>query len=410
MIRADFGAKPYWTMVLPGGIIARDHNLLSLGDTLAMTRCTRWLHNLLSLACLLFTFMCDAGRFLFLCLRPSPALAAENLFLRKQLALYQERHTEPRRATNAIRISLVWLSRLFDWHQALVVVQPATLMRWHRQGFRLFWRWKSRPGRPRIPAELQALIRQMAQDNPMWGQERIANELLLKLGLRVSPRTVRKYMPTRLDRSPGTRIPSQRWATFVRNHAQAIVACDFCVAITATFRMLYVFVVIEHASRRLLHVNVTAHPTAERTLQQLHEAIPSDHGYRFLIHDRDSIFSHALDQSIRHLGLKVLRTPVRTPVANAICERFIGTLRRECLDFVIPLTANHLRHLVMAWVQFYNEHRPHMSLGPGIPQPLASLPVPWQPDRHRLPASLCVTSRLILGGLHHDYRLEHQAA
>jgi putative transposase len=289
-------------------------------------------------------------------------------------------------------------------------VQPATFLRWHRQGFRLFWRWKSRPGRPRIPAELQALIRQMAQDNPTWGQERIANELLLKLGLHVSPRTVRKYMPTRLDRSPGTRIQSQRWATFVRNHAQAIVACDFCVAVTATFRILYVFVVIGHASRRLLHVNVTANPTAEWTLQQVREAIPSDHAYRFLIHDRDSIFSHALDQRIRHLGLKVLKTPVRTPVANAICERLIGTLRRECLDFVIPLTAHHLRHLVMAWVHFYNENRPHMSLGPGIPQPSASLPVPRQPYRHRIPASLCVTARPILGGLHHDYRLEPQAA
>lgn len=280
--------------------------------------------------------MCDAGRFLFLCLHPSPALAAENLFLRKQLTLYQERQIKPRRATHTIRMSLVWLSRLFAWRQALVIVQPATLMRWHRKSFRLFWRWQSRPERPRIPAELQALIRQMAQDNPMWGQERIANELLLKLGRRVSPRTVHKYMPRRLDRSPGTRIPSQRWTTFVRNHAQAIVACDFCVAITATFRMLYVFVILEHASRRLLHVNVTVHPTAEWTLQQLREAIPSDHGYRFLIHDRDSIFSHALDQSTRHLGLKVLKTPVRTPRANAICERLIGTLRRECLDFVVP--------------------------------------------------------------------------
>ena len=193
-----------------------------------------------------------------------------------------------RQATNATRIALIWLARWFDWRQALVLVQPATLIRWHRQGFRLFWRWKSRPGRPPIPADLQALIRRMARDNPTWGKERIANELLLKLGLRVSPRTVRKYMPKRPDHGRGHRATSQRWRTFVRNHAQAIIACDFCVVVTATFRLLYVFVLMEHATRRILHFNVTAHPTAPWTLQQLREAIPADHGYRFLLHDRDA--------------------------------------------------------------------------------------------------------------------------
>lgn len=375
-----------------------------------MTRCTRWRHSALACACLLFTLVGDVGRFLLLCLCPSPALAAENLYLRKQLALYEERTVKPRRATNATRIMMIWLARWFDWRSALRIVQPETFIRWHRQGFRLFWRWKSKLGRPRIPVDLQALIRQMARDNPTWGQERIANELLLKLGLRVSPRTVCKYMPKRPDGAPGTRVQSQRWRTFVYNHARAIVACDFCVAVTATFRLLYVFVVIEHATRRILHVNVTAHPTAEWTLYQLREAIPADHGYRFLLHDRDSIFSLTLDQRIRNLGLRVVKTPPRAPQANAICERVLGTLRRECLDFVIPLTENHLRRLLHEWVRHYNQGRPHMSLGPGIPQPPALLPVPLQDHRHWLPTSLRVGARPILGGLHHDYRLEQRAA
>jgi putative transposase len=379
-------------------------------DALAMMRSPHLVRHLVQFPCILLTLLGDMVRFLRLCLRPPASLAAENLFLRKQLALYQERHVTPRRATNATRFALVWLGHCFDWHTALSIVTPQTFLRWHRQGFRLFWRWRSRPGRPRIPAELQALIRQMAQDNPTWGQARIANELLLKLGLRVSPRTVRTYMPKRFDRGLGNRVPSQCWSTFVRNHAQAIVACDFCVVVTATFRLLYVFVIIEHASRRLLHVNVTAHPTAAWTLQQLREAIPVDHGYRFLLHDRDSIFSPALDLSIGHLGLNVLKTPVRTPVANAICERVLGTLRQEVLDFVIPLTEHHLRCLLPAWRCHDNEGRPHMALGPGLPQPPSSLPVPLPGGRHQLPEHLQVRTSLILGGLHHDDRLEEKAA
>ncbi len=242
---------------------------------MAMTRFTDLLRNLVPLACTLLMLLGEAWRFLLLCLRPRSALAAENLFLRKQLALYQERHVTPKRTTHETRMALTWLARWFDWRQALVIVQPATLIRWHRHGFRLFWRWTSKPGRPPIPADLQVLIRRMARDNPTWGEERIANELLLKLGLRVSPRTVRKYLPTRLDHEWHQRIPSQRWLTFVRNHAKAIVACDFCVVVTATFKTLYVFVVMEHASRRILHINVTKYPTAHWTMQQLREAIPA---------------------------------------------------------------------------------------------------------------------------------------
>jgi putative transposase len=192
----------------------------------------------------------------------------------------------------------------------------------------------------------------------------------------------------------------------VRNHAQAIVTCDFCVVVTATFRLLYVFVVMEHATRRVLHANVTAHPTGPWTLQQLRDAIPADHAYRFLIHDRDAIFSQELDQRIRHLGLRVLKTPVRSPQANALCGRLLGTLWRECLDFLIPLTENHLRHLLHAWVRHYNEGRPHMALGSSIPQPPPCLPAPLQRYRHRHPAHLRVITRPILGGLHHEYRLE----
>ncbi len=242
----------------------------------------------------------------------------------------------------------------------------------------------------------------MALDNVSWGEERIANELLLKLGIRVSPRTVRKYMPKRPGRAPRG---DQRWSTFVRNHASAIVACDFCIAVTATFRLFYVLVVIEQGSRRLLHCNVTEFPTAEWTLQQLREAIPCEHPYRFLIHDRDNIFSKELDRSITRLGIDVIETPYRSPQANSICERVIGSMRRECLDFMIPLNETHLRNIVREWVAHYNRSRPHAALGPGVPDPPPGIPVLIGNDRHRIADGRQVISKPILGGLHHEYTL-----
>jgi hypothetical protein len=196
---------------------------------------------LFSLLLAIFDPLLDALRFIRLSLQQRCTLAAENLFLRKQLALYLERQVEPRRPRAAAKLTLVLLSRLFPWRQALTIVKPDTFVRWHRQGFRLFWKWKSRPrGRPRIPAELQKLIVEMANDNPASGEERIAAELLLKVGIRISPRTVGRYMPK--DRGPQRGPSSQRWMTFVRNHAKGILACDFFVTVTASFRVLYVFV------------------------------------------------------------------------------------------------------------------------------------------------------------------------
>jgi len=203
-----------------------------------------------------------------LSLRPRRSVEAKNLLLRRELALYLERGVKPRRVDAATRVSLALLSRLFDWRDALVVVRPETLLRWHRAGWRLFWRVTSRPGRPPISLELRQLIQRLATDNPLCGEERIPDELLLKLGVRVSPRTVRKYMP---KRPPGRSRGDQRWATCLPNHAGPIVACDFFVAATVTSQLLYVFVVIEHGSRRLVRVAVTAHPSAAWTLQHLRE-------------------------------------------------------------------------------------------------------------------------------------------
>jgi transposase InsO family protein len=246
----------------------------------------------------------------------------------------------------------------------------------------------------------------MASSNPTWGEERIADELLLKIGIRISPRTVRRYMP-KTPRRPAD--PKQRWMTFVRNHARAIIACDFFVVVTATFQPVYVFLIMEIHTRRLLHFNVTRHPTADWTLQQFRECVTGDEGYGFVIHDRDSIYSKELDASLKALGLIVLKTPYKSPQANSYCERLIGTARRECLDFMIPISEAHIGQTLKRWVAHYNRRRPHSSLGPGTPDknsPKAEL----QLHRHCIPKDCRVVATSILGGLHHEYRLERLAA
>jgi putative transposase len=248
----------------------------------------------------------------------------------------------------------------------------------------------------------------MADENPSWGEERIANELLLKLGLRVSPRTIRKYLPKVPSAPAGYRRRDQRWSTFLKNHAAAIIACDFCVVASATFRLLYVLVV--GTCFAPAYSPLTAHPTAAWTLQQLREAIPSDHTYRFILHDHDAIFWHGFDESLVNFGLEIITTPVRSPQANALCERLIGTLRRECLDGSIPLTENHLRRTLWSWLPHYNGGRPHTSLGPGLPVPRRHCPVQVQRQRHRFDRPSRVVVHSVLNGLHHEYGLLDRAA
>jgi transposase InsO family protein len=341
--------------------------------------------------------------------RSKAAMSAEVAFLRIQLAACVARGVKPRNLRDSHRLSLLMLGRLCNWRAALLIVSPATFVRWHRSAWRLLWRIKSRGGRPPLTHQIRSLIRRMSVDNG-WGAERIAAELLTKLGISVAAATVRKYLAKlRPQGGPAAGRGDQRWSTFVKNHAKAVVACDFCTTVTAGFRTLYVFVVMEVGSRRLLHVNVTAHPTAAWTLQQLREALPGEHGYRFLIHDRDSIYSRHLDRSIASLGVSILRTPQRAPRANTFVERLIGTLRRECLDYLIPFGESHLRRLLQEWQRYYNGARPHSSLGPGFPQPADGLPVQRQAHRHRLPTGAVVVAHPVLDGVHHDYRLERAA-
>jgi putative transposase len=203
-------------------------------------------------------------------------------------------------------------------------------------------------GRPPIPPSLQTLIATMARANRTWGEERIAAELLVKLAISVSPRTVRRYMCRPVPSRP--RPSSQTWRTFLRNHAGEILACDFFVTVTATVRLVYVFLVLDIDTRRILHWNVTERPTAEWTVQQFRACLTGDESYRFIIHARDSIYSAAADRAISSMGLRVLKTPARVPQANAFCERLIGTARRECLDQLVPLNERHLRKILAGWV------------------------------------------------------------
>ena len=277
-------------------------------------------------------------------LRSRADLAIENLALRQQVAVLAERRPRPRLSAMD-RLFWVSLRRLWSrWADVLVIVQPDTVVRWHRLGLRLFWRWRSLPrcqGRPPIDCELRNLIRQMARENPTWDAPRIHGELQM-LGFDVAERTVSRYMPMRP--APGDLV--ERWKIFLRNHQEAIVGMDFFTVPTATFDVLYVLVFVHHARRRVVHFALTPWPTAVWVIQQLREAFPFDQSPRFLVLDRDAKFSAAVVAAIRSFGIQPSQTAYRSPWQNPFAERWIGSVRREMLDHVAVLGEAHLRRLL----------------------------------------------------------------
>src|SRR5438477_741154 len=317
-------------------------------------------------------------------------LALENLALRQQLAVWKARQQRPR-LTVLDRIFCVVLSRLWNnWRSSLQVVGPETVVRWHRWGFRLYRAWKSRRrwGRPAIGRDLRDLIRQMSRANPLWGAPRIHGELL-KLGLTVSQAqaTVSKYMVR--PRRP----PSQAWWTFLKNYAPDLIALDFFTVPTATFRVLFVLVILTHSRRRLVHFNVTEHPTAEWTARQLLEACALEEGPRYLIRDRDQVYGERFSRQAKALGIREAVIAPRSPWQNAYAERVIGSIRRECLEHVVVIGERHLLGLLSKYVDYYNETRTHLSLAKDAPEPRSVQP----PNQGRVVAVPRV------GGLHHEY-------
>jgi len=315
-------------------------------------------------------------------------LAAENVMLRQQLIVAHRSIPRPKlRRTD--RIVLCWLSRLWSgWRSALLIVQPDTVVRWHRQGFKLYWSWKSRkkPGRPKVDQEIRDLIRRMCQENSTWGAPRIQSELAL-LGHDVAESTVAKYM----IRQP--KPPSQTWRTFLANHVGQIAAIDFFTVSTIGFRVLYVFLVLRHERRRVVHFNVTTSPTAHWTAQQIVEAFPLEEAPRFLLRDRDGIYGQNFRDRVKHMGIDEVLIAFRSPWQSPYVERVIGSVRRECLDHMIVLNEDHLRRILSEYFGYYHEARAHLSLERNSPDPRSVCP----------PEQGSVIAKAYLGGLHHRY-------
>jgi putative transposase len=335
--------------------------------------------------------------FLVLIIRCAPALLRSHneqviveLALRQQLATYSQTKSKPK-ITPFDRAFWVALFRFWPrWRRVLVIVKPDTVVRWHRKGFRLYWRWISKPGpgRPPISLEVRNLIKEFALDNG-WGARKVHAELG-KLGFTVSLATVLRYMPKR----PQDRGRQQRWMTFLRNHRDCIAAMDFFVVPTISFRLLYVWFIIDHERRRIIHFNVTFHPTSQWVIQQLRESFPDNSPLNYLVFDNDAIFSSEVSASIESLGVTPKRTAFRSPWQNGTAERWVGSCKRELIDHVIVLNEEHLRRLLRDYVRYYNADRVHTIIQ-NSPEGRATEPRPSM--------SAKVVGLPRVGGLHRRY-------
>ena len=336
----------------------------------------------------MFTILHLIGRFIVdLLFKSQRRLEAENLFLRHQLNIALRRGPHRFRLRGSDRALLMWMTRLMPSLLELSrVVRPETILRWHRAGFRAYWRWKSRGqvGRPRVDRDLRDLVRRMSKENPLWGAPRIHGELL-KLGFEVAQSTVSKYMAKR--RGP----PSQGWRTFLRNHADAIAAIDLCVVPTLTFERLFAFVVLGHGRRQLLWFAVTRNPTAEWLAQQILEAFPWDTAPAYLVRDNDAAYGRVLTRRLRAMGIRDRPITPRSPWQNAYVERLIGTIRRDGLDHVLIFGEQHLRRVLELYALYYNRTRTHLGLDKDTPL------------GREIQCFGTVTAMPVLFGLHHRY-------
>jgi putative transposase len=329
-------------------------------------------------------------------LRSRRDLLLENLALRQQLGVLRRKYPRPQLAA-ADKFFWVVLRRLWPgWKRALTLVQPETVVRWHRAGFRLYWAWISRhslhAGRKCVSRDLRELIFRMVADNPTWGAPRIHGELKM-LGFDISERSVSRWM----QRAPRNPESAKRWMTFLNNHREAIAAMDFFTVPTLTFKVLYCFFVIAHDRRRILHFNVTRHPSSVWVIQQLREAFPYDSAPGYLIFDRDTTFNAEVTDTVKSFGIEPKRTSFRSPWQNGVAERWVGSCRRELMDHVIVVNERHFKRLMNEYVRYYHEDRTHITLAKGTPA--AREAATTFEAHHR------VVSTPRLGGLHHRYDL-----